>query len=249
MGGNRKPGSLCVTTGRNAIDGGTLCRQQSQTPGSSGKEGGGFLDVATEKLNWMGEKAKSLGSTLSGHSKSALITIMDLVPLKPDSPYSTALLKHYVEGSGDAWELKEIPKEWQDWIVEVTKARPGPHRDLNPYNSGLYDLRNSLGHFDVVVTANKDKTKSYEIRDIYEFGYRKSDRNQRGRHGFPLGQLDETTISVIRYVLPSGEYQNPGGFKEHWDIKKIGKETVLFIPQQFLAEQGKAFEVKGSFAR
>ncbi len=197
--------------------------------------------------DWIGHEAEGAGSYISGHAKSVGLTIIDLIPLKPDSPYSVALLKHYVEASGDPYVFPEIPKDWQQWIIKATAGKPGFYKDLSPYNSGIYDLRNSLGHFDVTVTQDKHGSKTYLITDVYEFGYKKNDKTQQGRHGFPVGSMDESTLSMVRRLLPSKEYLNPGGFKEHWEIKKVGNETFLFIPQQFLAEQGKPFPVKGTF--
>jgi Protein of unknown function (DUF3396) len=52
--------------------------------------------------------------------------------------------------------------------VKSTKGRPGKHSNLNPYNSGIYDLCNSLGHFDVVITERKgSRLKTYEIQDRF----------------------------------------------------------------------------------
>jgi hypothetical protein len=182
-----------------------------------------------------------------GDTKSAILSMMDWLPFKEDSPFSTALLKHDVERSGDPYELKGIPPEWQEWIASATQGKVGKFRDLSPYNSGLYDLRNSLGHFDVEVKQNKDGSKTYLLSDTYQFGAMKNDTSQRGRHGFPLGQLTTTELDLLKRALPKDEYVNPGGFKEQWEVKTIGKETFLFIPQAYLAEQGKAFTVSGSF--
>jgi hypothetical protein len=171
------------------------------------------------------------GDTISGKAKSTLILLLDQLPLKPDAPYSVALLRHYVEGTGDQYDLGNVPKQWQDWIVKATKARPGKHPNLSPYNSGIYDLRNSLGHFDVVVTERKGSArKNYEIQDTYEFGFIKNDKSQKGRHGFPLGDLSDSSLKVLQSLLPTEEYRNPGSFRERWEIKKVGKETILYIP-------------------
>jgi hypothetical protein len=213
-------------------------------PGPAGL-GGHWLDyceeLSREATGWM-----------SGMGKSVLISI--LTPLgrilgKEDSPYSIALLKHYVEGSGDAFTLESIPEKWQEWIIQATKAQPGRHRDLNPYNSGLYDLRNSLGHFDVTVTVNKNGSKTYAIQDVYQFAWKTDDKAQSGRHGFPLGDVSEEKLALIRRLLPSQEYHNPGGFEERFEVKRVGKEIIFFIPQAFLAAHGKKFEVKGAFTQ
>lgn len=247
----QKPGPLCQTRGHGPIDTGTLCRQQSSPPAPVGM----FSRVAywtRQEFASFGFPKDAKGHALnwtSHHAESLLLSILDLIPFKPDSPQSTAMLKHYVESSGELYEIKDVPKEWQEWIVKATHGKLGLHKSLSPYNSGIYDLRNSLGHFDVIVTRNSDGTKTYTISDTYGFGYLKHDRNQTGRHGFPLGELSPTTLHIVRMLLPSQEYVNPGGFKEHWEIKQVGKETLLLIPQQFLAEQGKPFPVKGVFKR
>jgi hypothetical protein len=252
MAAGRRPGTECASNGH-GIDDGTLCRQASPPPiplGSSwAREWSSFRKELDGYASAAGRWVDRTGELVEGHSKSVLLTLVDCVPFKQASPVSTALLKHYVERSGVPYIIETVPDEWQDWIVEVTKARRGKHRDLSPYNSGLYDLRNSLGHFDVDVTRNADGTSTYVISDIYQFGAKKRDKAQRGRHGFPLGSLSQWQIDVIRRLLPGDEYRNPGGFKERWEIKTVGKETILFIPQQYLAEQGKPFEVTASFAR
>jgi hypothetical protein len=198
-------------------------------------------DRATETVN-------ALGQRFSCECKSLIIEILDLLPVKPDSPYTISLLRHYVEGSGAAYDLGEIPEDWQNWIIKATKGKPGKHSNLNPYNSGIFDLRHALGHFDVIVTVQKDDSRLYEIQDTYQFGFTPHDRDQRGRHGFALGQLDENTIHVIEFVLPADEHRNPGGFKEKWEVKKVGKENILYIPQEVLAQNGKPFKVSGKFS-
>jgi hypothetical protein len=194
-----------------------------------------------------GLKLGELGHSLSERASSLLLAILNLVPFKPDAPYSFELLKHYAEGSGSPYQIKSVPEQWQTWIVKATHAKPGEHKSLDPYNSGIYDLTNSLGHFDVTVTNNREGGKVFQISKFYEFSFKKNDREQKGRHGFPLGDLNEITLELVRVLLPSKEYRNPGGFTEHWEVKKIGKRTFLLIPQQFLSEEGTPFSVKGEF--
>lgn len=198
---------------------------------------------ADRAQHWVQEKAVAL----EGQAKSALLSLVDCLPIKADSPVSTAMLKHYVEHSGAPFELQEIPAEWQAWMVSATHGKVGHFRDLNPYNSGLFDLRNSLGHFDVDVTRNPDGTQTYVISDTYQFGFIQHDTEERGRHGFPLGQLSSNELALLRWVLPKEQYDNPGGFRETWEVKTIGRETFLIIPQQVLEKQGKPFAVSGRF--
>jgi hypothetical protein len=244
MGNTTKFGAECITWDKRQVNDGTLCKQESPRQGPSG-----FSAIVDEWAASANDWFTRAGETLSGHSKSIVLSLVDLLPMKQASPFSTALLKHYVERSGEPYRLDGIPKEWEDWIIKATGSRVGKHRGLDPYNSGLYDLRNSLGHFDVTVKIYTDATKTYEISDKYEFGYFANDKSQKGRHGFPLGVMSEWKLESARRMLPQTEYFNPGGFKEKWEIRTLGKETILFIPHQFLMEQGKAFSVTGSFIR
>jgi hypothetical protein len=247
----RKPGSECVHNDRRQIHDQTLCLQESPLPGPTGL--GDFFSNARHTfddfLSGLDKQVEHASSVAIGHGKSALLTVLDLVPFKQSSPIATALLKHYVERSGDKYELDVIPIEWQDWIVKATHARPGVYKDLSPYNSGLYDLRNSLGHFDVTVEKRADGKKTYIISDVYQFAATPHDKQQRGRHGFPLGSLSAWEIKALQQTLPSTKYANPGGFTERWEVRTVGKETFLFIPQQYLVEQGTPFPVTGTFVR
>lgn len=195
------------------------------------------------------ETGGGIWSWVVGHTKSMALSIIDRLPIKAASPYSTTFLKHYVEGSGAPFVLSEIPKDWQDWIVTATRGLVGAHPGLSPYNSGIYDLRNSLGHFNAHVSLNPDGSKKFAIDDVYQFGFRETDTAERGRHGFSLGDMSERQLHWLLAALPTEEFDNPGGFKEKFEVKVQGKETVLFIPQDYLAKQGKPFAVSGEFSR
>lgn len=197
----------------------------------------------------IGDHLSDLTKSWIGHGKSILLSIVDLLPIKQDSPISTSLLKHYIERSGSTYIIDPVPTEWQEWIVKTIGKRRGRITSVNPYNSGLFDLRNSLGHFDLKATEVGKGKVQYEISDTYQFGYTPNDKNQRGRHGFPLSTLSESQITLIRSRLPDSVYHNPGGFDERWEIRVIGKEATLLIPQQFLSDQGVPFEVRGAFDR
>ena len=251
MAGGARPGTECLQKNRRRLDRGTSCLQRSPRPGSNGlaDESWSFSKTVSEYAAGVGAFFDRTTEAAGGHARSAVLSIADLIPIKPDSPVSTALLKHYVERSGSPYEIDPVPAEWQDWIVKTTRGRLGKHRGLNPYNAGLYDLRNSLGHFDVQIKAGEDGTKTYLISDIYVFGATKNDRMQRGRHGFPLGELTTWQVDALKRALPEDAYRNPGGFTERWEIKTVGKETIIYIPQQYLARHGKPFQVTGRFSR
>jgi len=68
---------------------------------------------------------------------------------------------------------------------------------------------------------------------------------RRPIHG--VGGYSEQQLSVIKAILPSREYENAVGLKERWEIKEIGNEKYLLIPQPVLADIGKPFQVTGSF--
>lgn len=257
MSSGKRPGHECASKDGQRLDDGTLCRQPSPRPGPLGVDWpDGFMSELSHARDVAGHWADAAGSWLdeaqgavAGQAKSLLLTLIDLLPFKQSSPFSTALLRHYVERSGAVYELGDIPSDWQDWIVAATGGRLGMHRALNPYNSGLFDLRNSLGHFDVEVKAEAGGKKRYVLSDVYQFDFIPHDTLQRGRHGFPIGQPAAWQLAAARRLLPTREYQNPGGFKERWEIRGGARETVILIPQEFLAGQGKAFAVHGEFVR
>src|SRR5919108_5333661 len=121
MSSGKRPGIECRTRGSRAVNDGTLCRQASAAPGTVGA-GWSFewRDVSNawdSTTKWVDETASSAGRYLGGRTKSLLLSLLDTLPLKQESPVSTALLKHYVEGSGDRYVIDPIPTEWQDWIV------------------------------------------------------------------------------------------------------------------------------------
>jgi len=184
-----------------------------------------------------------------GQARSIVLTMIEALQIKPNSPFSTALLKHYLKRSGTQLNLAdvaEIPIEWKDFIVKTTKGQMGSH-NITPYNSGIFDLRNSLGHFDVKVTMAPNNGTHYAISDYYAFGFFKNDSAKKGRHGFPLGNIQKDQISLLRALLPDENYCNPGGFYESWEVRETGSETILYIPQAYLANVGKSYYVVGSF--
>jgi hypothetical protein len=192
--------------------------------------------------NWIERLSDMAGSS----GRSAGVAFIERLGMKPDSPVSTALLQHYVEGSGTPYELTEVPAAWKEWIVRTVGRRQGRHR-MHPYNAGLYDLTHGLGHFDVTVRARPDGSTEYEISDTYMFGAQRHDRKQRGRHGFTLGDSSSWKVGLLEEMLPDDEYRNPGGFTERWEVRRTGGKATLFIPQQFLERNGKPFRVKGRF--
>ncbi|MBV9156358.1 MAG: hypothetical protein JO097_08845 [Acidobacteriaceae bacterium] len=171
--------------------------------------------------------------------------------LKLGPPFSAALLEHYVAGSGTAYDLGSIPDEWKAWIVKWTKAKPGRHH-LDPYNMQpfILDLKNSLGHFDVVVSdIGRGDVKRYEIeKDSYHFGFTRNDKDRRGQHGLELpSSWSDVDVRDLRSYLPTTTYRNPGGFDEGFEIRNVHGRWTVFVPQEVAAREGKPFRVYGSF--
>lgn len=211
-------------------------------------ENGGLHKPPKNTDTWYG----SAIDYIEGESKSAVVSILNLLPMSPDAPFTVALFKHYVEGSKtkiNLSDLGETPKTWRDFIVKETGGREGKY-NINPYNSGIFDLTYSIGHFDVTVTKISATQNRYEISDFYVFGNKiKNDIHQKGRHGFPvpLENLSDDVLSIINDILPEETYCNPGGFLERFELRRVQSKITLFIPQKILAKIGKPYEVIGSF--
>ena len=161
---------------------------------------------------------------MPGWGKSALVWIAKECKER-NRPFSAGLLQHYVGGSGDPLDLTEIgpiPEAWQDWIVKKTGERPGRYH-LDPYHAKpiIPDLKNSLGRFDVIVSAKPGSPKRvYEIeKNPYRFWFKPDDVDRRGQHGFELQGWGNMEIEGLEYLLPVETYRNPGGFSEKFEIK------------------------------
>jgi hypothetical protein len=197
-----------------------------------------------------------VGLHIPGRGKSILLWLISKYA-KVGQPFSTALLRHYVEGSGEPYDLSEIgpiPAEWQSWIVKETGAKIGRHH-LNPYNAKPFipDLKNSLGHFDVMVSVKQGATgtsKIYQIeKNPYHFGFKPNDLHRTGQHGFELPHMSQGEILELEAMLPSGKFHNPGGFSEGFEIKMVHGKWTVYVPQEVTARAGKSFNVSGRFER
>lgn len=205
---------------------------------------------AAWRHDW-GNVALDIGLLTPGWGRPLLLQIINYY-LKLGPPFSAALLEHYVGGSGEPYNLGNIPDEWQSWIVKWTKAKPGRHH-LDPYNMHpfILDLKNSLGHFDVVVTEiGASGVKRYEIeKDSYHFGFTPNDKDRRGQHGLELpSNWSDSKVHDLQSYLPTTKYMNPGGFSDDaFEIRRVHGRWTLFVPQDVAARAGKPFKVYGKF--
>jgi hypothetical protein len=191
---------------------------------------------------------------MPGVMKSGLVWVAN--KCKMHQPFSAGFLQHYLEGSGkplDVSDVGPIPEQWQEWIAKKTKGVPGRHH-LDPYHSVplITDMKNSLGHFDVIVSQSPDSSKKiYEIeKREYHFGFKPHDKGHTGQHGFELQHWSEHEVKEAQYFLPVEKFHNPGGFSEKFEIRKDHQHHwVLFVPQQVAAQAGKPFAVHGRFER
>jgi hypothetical protein len=188
-----------------------------------------------------------------GAVKSALVWIGN--KCKVHQPFSAGLLQHYLESTGSPLDLSEIgpiPDQWQDWIAKETKGTLGRHH-LDPYHSRplISDMKNSLGHFDVIVSSNVDsRLKTYEIeKRQYHFGFKPHDRSLTGQHGFELQNWTDREVEEASYFLPVQKFHNPGGFSEKFEIKRVHLHWVLLVPYEVASQAGKPYAVHGRFQR
>lgn len=183
---------------------------------------------------------------LRGNAESGLVAVVyivvsNLANLKAE--WTVALFRHYVGASGASFEIDPVPQDWQEWIIGRVGRRPG-RRVLKPYNSGIFDLRNGLGHFENTVTVGGGSTV-YQLNDRYVFG---DVYTARDRHGFPVDALSPSQRSTLKRLLPDKVYKGRRtGFEERFELKKVGREHILYIPQPVLEDHGVPFLVTGRF--
>ncbi|WP_185938299.1 eCIS core domain-containing protein [Geodermatophilus aquaeductus] len=163
---------------------------------------------------------------------------------------SADLLRHYMSGRGAPYAL-DMPREWAMKIASAYK-RPGRYKEVKrAYAWGIPDMRNSLGTFDLEITGDGSGGKVYTVTDRYSFPYMENDKWQRGRHGFQVsffGSLPALAQRSTNAALAAlGTWQNPGGFSEKFEVKKLTGDWTLLIPQQFLADSGVDFAVHSTF--
>ena len=202
----------------------------------------------------MGAMGLTVVMHMPGAGRSVLVQILSK-HFGVRQPYSTALMKYYVQGNGEKFDLNQmgpIPDEWQVWIAKQTGGKVGKH-SLNPYNAKPFmpDLKNSLGHFDVVISATQGSSvKTYRVeKALYKFGFKPHDTHHLGQHGFELPYMSDSEAKNLEDLLPTEKYHNPGGFSEKFELKKKMNRWTLYIPQQVLASVGKPFPVQGEFQR
>jgi hypothetical protein len=178
------------------------------------------------------------------------------------APLSVKLFRHYTAGSGEPYHLGEIPAEWQSWILrEVARRRlktGGPH-EMKAYDgSAPFDLRHVLGTFTLTVLEPPRKAgqlpsarRQYLLHDRYKFGYNCKQRDPTAsRHGFLLPKsTTKEQKDRLRGVLPTQTYQHPCGFTERFAVEERREGAYLMLPQIWLAEVGREFDVDGSFVR
>jgi hypothetical protein len=86
MGNTTKFGSECITWDKRQVNDGALCKQESPRQGPSGFSA--IVDAWAVSANDWFSRA---GETLSGHSKSIVLSLVDLLPMKQASRPAKAL--------------------------------------------------------------------------------------------------------------------------------------------------------------
>jgi hypothetical protein len=202
-----------------------------------------------------------LGSWTPGLAKSLLLELIYLLAKdRIDAPVSVMLLQHYVEGSGEAFDLVKklgaVPEDWQNWIV-LEARRQSRRRMVNSsykmkaYDKHApYDLRHSLGTFSVQIARDTDQTLKYVIEDKYHFGFDCSKKDlTSNRHGFKLPNLTDDERRQLERLLPTRTYHHKCGFMERFAVGREKNGWFLYVPLQLLEENGTVFSIVGQFVR
>jgi tetratricopeptide (TPR) repeat protein len=181
---------------------------------------------------------------------------------KDESSMSFVFFKHYSQGPDKSelakadYKLEDIPPEWEDWIAKETKNLKDGRHNLSPYydkkrkSGGPDDLVHTLGHFDVIVRTNPDGTRTYQIEDLYKFGYDLTKNLDEQRHGITFKTQNKEKLNKLMdlcSLIPPIEH--PLGVMEKCEVIKIGNSYKILIPQQILAAAGNPFIVRGEFTK
>ena len=225
--GCRKPGPLCGSNSKEFPDPGTSTLAKNPPPGTVDDRVRDFLDEAVEYTKETPKWVTWL-----------VLSALQLAGVKSDAPSTIRFFKHYLSEEGEDLDLDPVPPLWQDEIGKRYKGRSGKLK-VNPYNWGVFDIQNTLGHFDLMITREKDGSTSYEIEDYYQFPY-KDDAGKIIRHGF---EVDAEQAQTLRSRLPTRVYK----YDQKFEIVKLGKKTYFYLPTEWLQQNGTAFKVKGKF--
>ena len=225
--GCKIPGPLCGSRRKAAPDRGTTARTKSLPPRPIDDYVRKFLEEVVDASEQTPEKVKWL-----------ILTVLEQCGVKSDAPTTITFFKHYLCGRGERLELDPVPLPWQEEISKHCEGRQGKFK-VNPYNWGVFDMQNSLGHFDLTARSEADGSKTYLIEDYYCFPYT-DERGKLIRHGF---EIDSQAAQRLKNWLPTRTYQR----KQKFEIAKLGKKTYLYLPTEWLQSNGTPFAVRGEF--
>jgi flagellar biosynthesis GTPase FlhF len=204
-------------------------------------------------------KAKVAGKILQSEKVQKI-----LLPMigKDEGSTTVALFKYYSNGpeksdlAKEDYIIENIPSNWKEWIIKETKGMEDGRHNLSPYYSkikksgGPDDLVYALGHFDVTVITNADGTKTYDIEDLYSFGFDLTKKFEEQRHGFHFETQNKEKLDKLKWICSMvPKVAHPTGNMEGCEVKPEGSGYKLYIPQTVLSAAGKPFLVKGEFTK
>jgi hypothetical protein len=204
-------------------------------------------------------KAKVAGKILQSEKVQTI-----LLPMigKDEGSVTVALFKHYTNGpeksdlAKEDYIIENIPSNWKEWIIKETKDMEDGRYNLSPYYSkikksgGPDDLVYALGHFDITVITNADGTKTYDIEDLYSFGFDLTKKFEEQRHGFHFETQNKEKLDKLKWICSMvPKVAHPTGNMEGCEVKPEGSGYKLYIPQTVLSAAGKPFLVKGEFTK
>jgi hypothetical protein len=184
------------------------------------------------------EEAVDVSEQTPEQMKWLILTILEQAGVKSDAPNTIKLFKHYLCSEGERLELDPVPLSWQEEIIKRYGGRQGKSK-VDPYNWGVFDLQNSLGHFDLTIHLEPDGSRTYLVEDYYHFPYT-NDKGKPIRHGF---EIDAQSAQRLKNWLPTRVYRR----NQKFEIVKLGTKTYLYLPTEWLQKNGTPFTVCGAF--
>jgi hypothetical protein len=190
-------------------------------------------------MHEVAQKALRLFEGSPHQLKWTVLQLLQWAGVKSDAPNTIDFFKRYLGGTGERYTLDPVPLAWQEEIEKRYRDKAPGRYLVNPYKWGVYDLQNSLGHFELTIVRNADGSRTYTLDDVYEFPYFDDD-GKLISHGFGA---DPKLEGLASGLLPATTYK----YGQRFEFKTLGKTRYLLLPTEWLQTNGTRFAVHGQF--